>query len=51
MADTGDILLYRTRGVAAKMTRALSHSKYDHVALILKFEPELDETFLLDATS
>lgn len=33
------------------MTRKLTHSKFDHVALILKFDVEEDEVFFLDATS
>jgi len=33
------------------MTRQFTQSKYDHVAMLLRFSPEKDEVFVLDATS
>ncbi|CDW86473.1 UNKNOWN [Stylonychia lemnae] len=50
-ADVGDIILFRGRRFGAKFTRQLTQSKFDHVAIILKFEAENKELFFLDSTS
>lgn len=52
-ADTGDLLLFRTKQdqLGARITRTLTSSNFDHVAMILKFEQENDEIFVIDATS
>lgn len=44
------MLLFRTRGLAAKMTRKFTHSKFDHVAIILRFDCDTKDLFFLDAT-
>ena len=33
------------------MTRKITNSEYDHVAMVLRFQPEPDEVFILDSTS
>ena len=51
-ADTGDILLFVTKGAkAAELTRKLTASKFDHVAMILKFDDDDSETYYVDSTS
>ena len=50
-AQNGDILLFQTKGARANMTRNITHSKYDHVAMLLRFQPEPNEVFILDSTS
>jgi len=50
-ADVGDILLFRGRKLASKITRSFTHSKFDHVGIILKFEAEKSEVFFIDATA
>ena len=50
-AQNGDILLFQTKGARAKMTRKITNSEYDHVAMVLRFQPEPDEVFILDSTS
>jgi len=37
MADTGDILLFRGKSFGSKLQRAFTRSKYDHVAMILRY--------------
>ena len=39
-ADTGDLLLFRTKQnqLGPRITRTLTSSNFDHVAMILKFE-------------
>ena len=37
LADTGDILLFQTKNVAAKIQRLVTRSEYDHIALILRY--------------
>lgn len=37
-AATGDILLFRTKGIRAKISRMMTGSDYDHVAVILRFK-------------
>ena len=52
-ADTGDILLFRTikDQFGPRITRTFTASHFDHVAMILKFENEDDELFVIDATA
>ena len=59
-ADTGDLLLMRSKQLGGKITRTFTNSDFgkvnltnfnlDHVAMVLKFEQEEKEVFLLDAT-
>lgn len=49
-ADSGDILLFRGKTFASKMTRKFTSSDYDHVAMVLTFQDD-DEIYLLEATS
>ena len=49
-ADSGDILLFKGKSISAKMTRKLTHSEYDHVAMVLTFSGD-DNIYLLEATS
>lgn len=51
-ADTGDILLFRSKQLLGpRITRTITNSNFDHVAMILKFEQEGKEVFVLDSTS
>ena len=50
-ADTGDILLFRTKNFNGKLTRTLTHSYFDHVAMVLRFDTDPTEIFLLESTS
>ena len=47
-ANTGDILLFRSKGFVAKMQRGLTGGKYDHIALIMCFSS--GKVILLEAT-
>lgn len=38
IAESGDILLFSTDNFAAKMQRGLTRSKFDHVALVVRFD-------------
>lgn len=49
-ADTGDILLYKSNNSGGKLTRTLTGSQFDHVSMILKFESDGDELYLLEST-
>jgi len=49
-ADTGDILLFRGSHFGSLLTRTFTWSKYDHIALILKFESDPGEIYLVEAT-
>ena len=35
--STGDIILFRAKALGAKVQRVVTRSKYDHVALVLKY--------------
>jgi hypothetical protein len=48
-ADTGDILLFRSHDTPSKLQRALTQSKFDHVALIIRYGS--GELALLESTS
>ena len=37
IADTGDILLFKSKTLATKVQRAVTRSDYDHVAMILRY--------------
>ena len=47
-ANTGDILLFRSKGVVAKMQRGLTRGDFDHIALIMCFAS--GKVILLEAT-
>ena len=47
--DSGDVLLFKTKKLSAKITRGVTQSEYDHVAMVLKFEGE-EEAYIIDAT-
>lgn len=49
-ADSGDILLFTGKHMGAKMTRRITNSEYDHVAMVLTFVED-DDVYLLQATS
>ena len=49
VACTGDILLFRGKSAAAKLQRGFTRSKYDHVAMILRYSSGL--LALLEATA
>lgn len=49
LAATGDILLFSGRDWAAKAQRFVTRSKYDHVALLLRYSS--DQLAILEATS
>lgn len=48
--DIGDILLFRGKHFGAKLTRGFTQSKFDHVAMLLKFDADPNEVYFLDAT-
>ena len=50
IADTGDIILFRSNQPISSVTRVYSASHFDHVAMVLKFETDPDEVYLLEAT-
>lgn len=50
MADTGDLLLFRSNQAVSKITRGFTSSHFDHVAMLLKFETDPDEVYLVEAT-
>jgi hypothetical protein len=43
-------LLFRCKNFGAFLTRSFTWSKYDHVAMILKFESHPNEIFIVEAT-
>lgn len=47
MAETGDIVLFETNNLGAKLQRKFTNSKYDHVGLCIKFES--DDLRIFDA--
>ena len=36
-AETGDVLLFYTKNIGAKIQRAFTNSDFDHVAMVVKF--------------
>lgn len=55
LADTGDIILFQTKGYLAASMRTVTSSEYDHVGVVCKAPGKKDETFeelhLLEATA
>jgi len=51
LADVGDILLFKGNFLGAKITRKWTKSRFDHVAMVLKFDHDIGEVFLLEANS
>jgi hypothetical protein len=49
-ADTGDVLLFRGSHSSSKLTRAVTNSYFDHVAIVIKFDQNTDEVYFLEAT-
>ena len=49
-ADTGDILLFKGSKAVQKTIRTLTNSRFDHVAMILKFDGEPNEVYFVEAT-
>lgn len=37
IADTGDILLFKSSSFVTKVQRTITRSEYDHVAMLLRF--------------
>jgi hypothetical protein len=50
IADTGDILLFRGTHAGGKLTRTVTASHFDHVAMVLKFQNDPNEVFMVEAT-
>jgi hypothetical protein len=49
LAETGDILLFRSKSALSKMQRAVTRGKYDHVALIVRSTSN-NNLFLFEVT-
>ena len=49
-ADTGDILLFKGNSVNSKFIRKFTSSTFDHVAMILKFEADPNEIYIVEST-
>lgn len=49
LVETGDILLFRSQDIGSKIARGVIGSKYDHVALIIKYSS--GKIALLEATN
>jgi len=47
-ADTGDIILFKTKNISASIQRSFTRSEYDHVGLILRYST--GEIVLFEAT-
>ena len=50
-ADTGDLLLYQGSSLNSKFIRTMTNGQFDHVAMLLKFENDPHEVYLVEATS
>lgn len=50
IADTGDILLFRGTHAGGLLTRTVTASHFDHVAMVLKFANDPNEVFMVEAT-
>jgi hypothetical protein len=48
-ADSGDIVLFRGKKLGAAITRGVTQSEYDHIAMVLKFEDD-NQVYIIDAT-
>ena len=49
-ADTGDILLFKASNPMAGAVRMITSSGFDHVAMVLRFESDLDEIYFIEAS-
>lgn len=49
VASTGDLLLFRGKGIGARLQRLVTRSYYDHVALLLRYSN--GQLMLLEATA
>ena len=49
MADTMDILLFQSRSVLPSALRLITGGEYDHIALILKYDFDPDEVWMVEA--
>jgi len=49
-ADTFDIVLFQCNNTGAKITRAYSKSRFDHVAIALRFDANPSEVYILEST-
>lgn len=50
-AETGDILLFRGNKAITALTRAMTYSHFDHVAVVIRFFEQPKELFYLEAVS
>ena len=50
MAGSGDIILFTGKHFGARVTRSVTQSNWDHVAMIVKFEGEEDDITFIEAT-
>ena len=50
IADFGDILLFSGNQTFNILTRTVTRSEFDHVAMVLKFETDPSEIFLFEST-
>jgi hypothetical protein len=48
-ADSGDIILFKGKKLGSKITRGITNSEFDHIAMVLKFEDD-EEVYMIDAT-
>jgi len=49
-ADTGDVLLFKANSFNGGLIRTFTSSKFDHVAMILKFEADQGEVYIVEST-
>lgn len=50
-ANTFDILLFKCKHFAGKITRLATGSEFDHVAMIVKFAAEPDDVMFVEANN
>ena len=48
-ADTGDIILFKGSKAITAVTRTITWSDFDHVAMVLKFESDPDNIYFIEA--
>ena len=48
-ADSGDIILFKGKSISSGITRKVTSSEYDHVAMVITFQDD-DEIYLLEST-
>ena len=51
LADTFDMLLFKTRNMTSKLVRGITNSEFDHAAMIIKFATRPSDVYFLHATS